>query len=148
MAYKEKYLYNIYMKEKKNKSDLYIAITHWLTSGFVVPLILVFLTVIALGMFLPEKDPVVYEIIMIFLSPIIYWLGTMYGANYINKTYIIKNKDKIAKISALTLLIIGGGFRLLGFINSGVLKLEFIGFGLILITFYIASKKYIKNSTL
>jgi hypothetical protein len=137
------------MNEKKQSASWYIAATHWLTSGFVVPLILNILISLVLGLVfggdLKNKITLIAFVSIIF-SPLIYWSGVMYSARYINKKYIIKNSNEIANLATIYVLIVGGGYRLFQIIQGSGLTLEHISFILGVIAFYIASKKYIQTS--
>lgn len=134
---------------KKQSAAWYIAATHWLTSGFVIPLISTF--IIGSIIFLvfkkdPETAGTVFDFASIFYYPLVAWLGVMYSARYINKKYIIKNSSEIVKLSTLYIIVLGGGYRLFQIINTYNLKGEYIGFILAVVAFYIASKKYIRTS--
>ncbi|OGF63120.1 hypothetical protein A2662_02450 [Candidatus Giovannonibacteria bacterium RIFCSPHIGHO2_01_FULL_45_33] len=137
------------MPEKKKSASWYIAATHWLTSGFVIPFILTFVIALILGLIFGAdvtKGASLIALSLIVYMPLIYWLGVMYSARYINKKYFIENKNEIAKLATLYLAIVGGGFRVLQILNGSGLTFEHIGFFLAIIAFYIASKKYIYNT--
>lgn len=139
------------MNEKKQSAAWNIAATHWLTSGFVVPLILTFVIVLVLGLVFGqglENSATLIAFASILYSPLVYWLAVMYSARYVNKKYFIKDSNEIAKLATLYLVVVGGGFRLLQIISGYGLTIEHIGFILAVIVFYIASKKYIRTSDL
>lgn len=137
------------MNEKKQSASWNIAATHWLTSGFVIPLILTFVVVLVLGLVFGENlknNANVIAFASILYSPLIYWLGVMYSARYVNKKYFIKDSNEIAKLATLYLLVVGGGYRIFQIVNGSGLTVEHIGFVLAVVAFYIASKKYIRSS--
>jgi len=134
---------------KKNSASWNIAATHWLTSGFVVPLILSFVIIFILKIIFGkdiESGATLIAFASIIYLPVVYWLGVMYSARYVNKKYFIESSNEIAKLATIYLIIVGGGLRLLQTINGSGLIMDNIGFILAVIVFYIASKKYIKNS--
>lgn len=137
------------MKEKKQSANWNIAATHWLTSGFAIPFLMTLVIGIPLVILIGEKNIVPLAI----ASQIVYffsiWLGVIYSSKYIAKTYIVNDKDKIANLSTIYLIIIGGGFRLYNFLTKGI-DIEFIinacGFVVVVLIFHILSKKYLKNT--
>lgn len=135
------------MKEKKASADWYIAATHWLTAGFVVPFLLNLVVGILLVLLLGGDDLLLLSISFGILYVISIWLGVMYSAKYLDKTYIIKDAHNIALISTIYLAIIGGGFRLSRLLENENFLYEFLGFVIGVVVFYVASKKYVKNNT-
>lgn len=138
------------MNEKKQSANWNIAAIHWLISGFVIPLILnltiSLVLVLVFGEDFIKKNMTLAASASILYSPLISWLSVMYSARYVNKKYIIKNSNEIAKLATLYLVIVGGGFRIFQIIGGSGLSVELIGFVLAIIVFYIASKKYIRTS--
>lgn len=137
------------MPEKKKSASWYIAATHWLTSGFVIPLILTFVIALIFGLIFGKdaiKEARLIAFSLIIYMPLIYWLGVMYSARYINKKYFIEDSNEIAKLATLYLTLVGGGFRLIQIFNDSKVTFEHVGFVLAIIAFYIASKKYIRNT--
>ena len=134
---------------KKHSASWNIAATHWLTSGFAIPFVLtLIITLIIKVIFNKDVDSataLIVSVSVIYL-PLVYWLGVMYSARYINKKYFVENSNEIAKLSTIYLIVVGGGFRLFQIINGSGLTIELIGFVLAVIVFYLASRKYIKNS--
>lgn len=131
------------MKPKKNSTDWYIAATHWLTS-MVASGILGAIVIIAVAAF--TNNSTIDLIATIIVSPLVMWLAVKMSASYVNKTYVVKNASQIILLSTVYLVIVAGGYRVYGFINTGVFQNEYIGFIIALIVFYIASKKYVKNN--
>jgi len=136
------------MKEKKQSKDWYIAATHWLTAGFAIPIIITLVVGIPALMLIGKNNVIFLTIIMSIVWIISIWLGVMYAAKYINKTYVIKDSENIAKLATIYLGVLGGGYRLIN-LSKGV-TIEFIIDVVFFVTgvaiFYTLSKKYIKNS--
>ena len=136
------------MKEKKQSKDWYIAATHWLTAGFAMPLIIGFVLGIPAVILIGENNAMLFAIVMSVIWILGIWLGVMFAAKYVNKTYIVKNSENIAKLATIYLGVIGGGFRLFG-LSRGITTASVIDIGFFVVgvaVFYILSKKYIKNS--
>ena len=134
------------MKEKKVSADWYVAATHWLTAGFVIPFLLALVLGIPLTLILDKDNLLLLSVGFGLLNMLSVWLGVMYSAKYLNKTYVIKNAHKIVALSTIYLAVIGGGFRLLKLIQTGNFSYELLGFIIGIVIFYLASKKYIKNN--
>lgn len=135
------------MKSKKESADWYIAATHWLTAGFAIPFVLALVLGIPLTLILGKENITLLAFAFIILSILSIWLGVIYSSKYLNKTYIIKNADQIVILSTIYLVLVGGGFRVYKFIQTGVFTYEYIGFAIGIIIFYFVSKKYIKNNS-
>ncbi len=133
------------MKQKKNSSDWYIATTHWLTAGFAVPFLIALIIGAPLTLAFADNPKLLMPILML-LSLVSIWLGVIYSSKYVNKTYIIKDANKVVTQSTIILVLIGGGFRLWKLLQTGILTYESIAFVGVVLIFYFASKKYIKNS--
>lgn len=135
------------MKEKKQSKDWYIAATHYLTAGFIMPL---FTGAIGTAIItLIGGDSVALAFIVIEATWLLgIWLGTMYSAKYVNKTYVIKDSDNVAKLATIYLGILAGGYQLYNLLKeistASIMNILFFIGGIIV--FYILSKKYIKNS--
>ncbi len=136
------------MKEKKQSKDWYIAATHWLTAGVLMP----FLIRIVLGtpavIIIGEDNTALLFVVMEVIWIIGIWLGVINAAKYINKTYIIKNSKNITKMATIYLGISQGGYILFQ-LSKGVTGASIIDIGFFVVgvtVFCILSKKYIKNS--
>ena len=136
------------VKKKKESANWYIAATHYLTSGFVIPLIINAIAAFTILPLLGEGLMSYVVLLVIYLASI--WLGVMYSANYLKKAYIIKEPAAIVKLSVIymvVLFLIFFGFTVAGgevpALNLGLEGLRLI---LVAILFFVASKKYIKVS--
>jgi hypothetical protein len=141
------------MKERKASADWYIATTHYFTFGAISAL--VYVTLVACVIFL-NLSANVFLVLTTMVSPITVWLGVMYSANYIHKTYMVKNKTKIVNLSTIYLLVVAliimaiplllntstnFSSRIITFVINVVYLTILAGI------FYIASNKYIKNTS-
>jgi len=103
---------------KKQKSNWYIAATHYLTAGFVVPLILGLL-----ASFLASMIPIfntgigktLFQFVFLVLA---IWLGVMYSARYLKKAYIItpESKQRIALLATIYFVVLRLGYYICGFV--------------------------------
>lgn len=136
------------MKEKKQSKDWYIAATHWLTAGFVMPLIVGLILGIPVMLITGENNAVLFQVLMQIIWIFTIWLGVMYSAKFLAKTYIIKDSNNIARLATIYLGVVGSLVRIKNLSNGMdviyVINLVFFVVGVAV--FYILSKKYIKNS--
>ena len=138
------------MKEKKQASSWYIAATHWLTviiTSYIFGIIVVLLLI---SIFKIEEDGVFAGILDSLLLVVIIYFSVRYTAKFINKRYIIENSKKVVNLATIYLLIIPGISRIYSLFTEGfdlVSIIGFIAFVVILIIFYITSKKYIRSNT-
>ena len=135
------------MKEKKISAEWYVAATHWLTAGFAIPFVLALLLGMPLAILLGDDNNILLDVAFGILNVIGIWLGVLYSSKYLDKTYVIKNANKIVILSTIFIILVGGGFRVYKFFQSGVFSYEYIGFATGIVIFYLASKKYVKNNT-
>lgn len=150
------------MKKDLKESKLwYISATHYLTSGFVVPLILSVLSVFLFKSFLGNSYQIWQFLITLIVSFFSIYLGVMYSASYLKKTYKIKNAKKIIKYSSVYFIFFSSLLFLLDSGSSIVNTYKEKGFAtafwfiffpfvyllIAFLIFYLTSKKYIKNNT-
>jgi len=135
------------MKEKKHSADWYIAATHYLTAGFVIPFIINFVGAIFLVSFL--LTGLKLYLILILLNLLGVWFGVKYSAAYLKKTYIITNKNKIIKLATMYYGVIFGLYITIQVMSQKVTGNDFvfevIKFIAIAYVLYVASKKYISE---
>lgn len=138
------------MKPKKQSSNWYIAATHYLTAGFVVPLIgslILGFIVVTIPL---ELGSMILGIIMFLAGATLVYFGVVYSSSYINKTYIILNPQSIVNLSTTYIAIV----TIVRFViknNASILAdtnviLSVAQEVIILVVFYFASKKFIKAS--
>ena len=141
------------MSEKKTSANWYIATTHYLTAGLVVPFIgSIILAFVFRSLNISDLPR---GLIGLIASPIIVYLGVMYAARYVNRTYVFNDPMKIVRLSTIYLAILSLGFLAAStaFVISRGIEFDPIPLLITLMTdlidipvFYIASKKYIARS--
>jgi hypothetical protein len=141
--------------KRKVKADWYIAITHWLTSSimtFVLSLILILILSVLIPLFFRSLNiSALHNIFVIFymiVYPTAMWFAVKYSAKYLNKTYVIKDANNIIKLSTIFIIILGIGVRIGTIISAKTVNFEDFAFVLAIISFYFASKKYVKENTI
>lgn len=136
------------MKEKKESANWNIAATHYLTAGFAIPFVLSLVLGIPMVLLL-GKDGLAVNIGNTILGAFIVWPGVMYSAKYVNKTYIIKDSQKVITLAMIYMIVITGGLQLRRSIIANFDIASILGIVRVVamvIVFYITSKIYIKNS--
>ena len=126
---------------RKQSANWYIAATHYLTAGFVIPI----LTILILGLFigfLPILSPIVSGLFYFVVIALAVWLGVIYSANFLKKTYIVKNKDKIVNLSTIYLIILG----IIGLTVFGFSIFDCIILAIMAVVFYLGSRRYIEET--
>ncbi|OGH86581.1 MAG: hypothetical protein A2493_02640 [Candidatus Magasanikbacteria bacterium RIFOXYC12_FULL_33_11] len=137
------------MKEKikKEVNEWYLAATYWLTV-IVVPFALVFL----FGMLTVSFFGVENITGLMIISYVIYilglWLGVKYASNYLDKNYIVKDKNRLIKLSTLYLFVVGLVIRLYEATEgiNAIYIIDLLFFFVLVTLFYFFSKKYLKNN--
>jgi len=99
-------------KNKKEVKDWYISATHYLTSGFIIPFFVGLLAFVIIFYTAGEENFPKFVLPLSFLWLVSLWFGVIYSSKYLEKTYIIKNSDKIINLSTLYFLIIVFSFFL------------------------------------
>jgi hypothetical protein len=140
------------MKKKKQIKDWQIAIIHWLIAGVAMPFLFSAVFGCEVKKIVESFGVIVWLVILgEAIKFALVWLGIVYSAKYIAKTFTIKNSDKIVKIATIYLVVFVGGFRLLFFDSSNPINYVFSSMHLISLLvvapfFYFVSKNYIKNN--
>ena len=147
------------MKEKKKAKNWYIAATHYLIAGFVVPFLgtITFITIIdsllpMFGITMPIMFWSVEEFVRtIYLLPFVYF-GVLYSSKFIKKRYFIQNANKIIRLSAIYAVVSVLVFNALiymfpdGYTVTALFLTMNISAQLMLVAiFYFTSKKFIKE---
>jgi hypothetical protein len=135
------------MKEKKQSANWNIAATHYLTAGFAIPFVLSLIIGIPMVLLLGSEG-VVVNVGNIVVAPLIVWLGVIYSAKYVNKTYVISDSQKVINLATIYLIVIAGGLQLRALVVSFD-TISILGIVRVIVmagTFYIASKKYLHNT--
>ncbi len=143
------------MHGKRQLASRRIAVIHLLISSFVVPMIIIAIWAVVLelvftilGKNSESKASLIgfLPILYLLLVPLISWIGVMYSARVINKTYFIKDSDEIAKLATIYFLVTSGGYKLFQIIKGSGLTISVIYILLATFVLYIASKRYIHSS--
>ncbi len=138
------------MQQLKESTEWRIAATYYVIGGLFIPRGINFIYTLILAKIIQTVYIPIYLLIAFDFATIIMalWLGTSCAAKYINKRFIIRNKNNIVKnaVIAFVLIQLIGVGSLLGRQNIG-------SFGLILLEsifatglFYFLSNKYIRNT--
>lgn len=140
---------------KKESAAWNVAATHFLTAGFLIPLV----TSLALGFILSKAGMDDGSLPIIVLSNAIVlvsvWLGVMYSANYLAKKYVVTDVQKIVTLSTVYMVVlfaiyIGGSILVVlnsaGATLNSTTAISVVLFAIVrIVVFYIASKKYIQQ---
>jgi len=146
---------------KKQSSNWYIAATHYLTAGFVAPLLLGFLASFLASitpLFTAGIGKILFGFIFLVLA---IWLGTMYSARYLKKTYVItsESKQRIVNLATIYFVVLRLIFYMFGFLSimakiriSGGMITDFLLNIFIFVViggalFYYLSRKYITEDS-
>ncbi|MFA5369030.1 MAG: hypothetical protein WC303_03490 [Candidatus Paceibacterota bacterium] len=131
------------MQTKKQSASWYIAMTHYLTSGFAIPfimaLILMFI-IYPLTMSLFDLSETIMNLFIVLYLLLSISLGIIYSANYLKKTYAIDNKNKKTIVNISTIFF-GLFYISVSIFTSGIY--ETITATIFTILFYLLSSKYI-----
>lgn len=136
------------MKEKKKSANWNIAATHYLTAGFAIPFVLSLVLGIPMVILL-GKDGLALNIANTILGAFIIWPGVIYSAKYVNKTYIIKDSQKVITLAMIYMIVIAGGLQLRSSVIANFDVASILGIVRVVamvMVFYVTSKKYIKNT--
>jgi len=126
---------------RKQSANWYIAATHYLTAGFVVPLLIIFIFGLFIG-FLPVLPPVLMYLLYSVVMVLAIWLAVIYSANFLKKKYIIKDKSKIVNLSTIYLVVVG----IIGLVLQGFSILSIVVLAVMAVVFYFGSKRYIEET--
>ncbi len=146
------------MPTKKQSANWFIAATHS-TLALSIPLFLSFLIGILFTTFNVSDSIQLYVIILTYF--IFTYLGVIYSAQYVNKTYVISDAGKIVNLSTAYIFVFDVIFFGLGSssalsdwylylsANGGLLGMTIVVSktviaAIIILIFYFASKKYIR----
>ena len=140
------------MPAKKQSANWYIAATHYLTAGFVVPLLGGLVAGILLAA-LNVNNPTQLYVIRALVAVVLIYLGVMYSARYVNKTYVITDARKIVNLSTIYIIVLSVIFIAFpawyaaskGLVTStNDIQFQALNVIITVVVFYFASKKYIK----
>lgn len=131
--------------DKKTAADWNIAATHYLTAGFLAPLIIVLGSQYVVAAFV-SAQPLILALLGLVTVPLSFWVGAQYSAKYISKKYTMQDPTKVIRLATIYMVVLNGLYQLYLLTAFGV-NLEYlislVAFGLGVAAFYKASKKYL-----
>lgn len=151
------------MLEKKQASNLRIIINFLIIFflGFLIMDYLTFAVINVLSNSLVTLDIMRYPLLITLVLPISCWFGVVFSANYINREYVIKMKDRIINFSFAALFLITIIYFWIVLVNivldwkklsslsfssdSVILKLSYFLLLSPYLIFYLSSRRYIGN---
>lgn len=131
------------MEQKKQPTDLSIALTHFLTAGFAIPVIVGAMGYLLLQFF-PDQSTFFRYLFGLVLGIVAIWLGTRYSAHYLKTTHHLAHADRVITLSLLFLILLGT-LRLLFSFQTGdttIMIYDTLQFVVMTSLFYLFSKKY------
>lgn len=135
------------MKQKKQSSNWYIAATHYLTAGFVIPLIMGLVASFALIPLLNIGSEILIVLFNLIVLALSVWFGVMYSARYLRSAYVIQNPKPIINLSTTYMVVLVMAFLIVQILMKNIVGMYilygFVFFGVRVALFYIASSKYI-----
>jgi hypothetical protein len=118
------------MKELKKSANWNIAATHYLTAGFVMPILVSMVGNIVIGA-LGITSAHVIAVLQITVYILSIWLGVMYAARYLRKTYIVDDKYSVIRIATIYFVVLHVGYIVLQFLLRDVISLTAAGITLV-----------------
>jgi hypothetical protein len=95
----------LFSREPKSISNWYVAATHYLTGGFVVPALVSGIVGFGLNSLTKTENSFLSTLIGFIISILALWIGVIYSKNYLQRTYIISDWVRIVNLSAIYYLI-------------------------------------------
>ena len=144
------------MQTLKKSKNGYLAITHFLTSVFVVPLITgIILDFVFRSLNIFSEVSLINSFVLGIIGLFIIWGGVVYSSKWITKKYYIDNSTKVVRIATIIMAVyllisiffifilmnLGGG------VDITTIKIDILFDILNVFVFYIISKKHIHNNT-
>jgi hypothetical protein len=143
------------MSEKLNRRYWDIAFTYWLMFGAIIPAIILYLFIFAVGSILMisgiEVNNFVESALNLILKPIAIWLVIQFIASgfYIGKQRFLESKSKIINSAAILVIVLNLlliAYTHIGGVDLITLFVEILGLALSVVAFYFASKKYLPST--
>ncbi|MFA6183654.1 MAG: hypothetical protein WC682_00965 [Parcubacteria group bacterium] len=138
------------MKDKKQSKSFFIAINYCLSAGLIIPNIFYILISIVISTLINKNNYFPINIVPLAIWVVGAWLGSIYAANYLKKTYIIDNSNKITNFATVYYFFF---FLIFHALYQNILfhKIIFTLAGTLMligqtVVFYILGKIYIKNN--
>lgn len=141
-------------KERKVSATWYIAATHYLTAGFAIP----FIANLGIGFILAPLFGAGTLITLVFslaIGAAAIWLGVIYSANFLEKTYIIPDSKKVITLATAYYAVLNIVFTIgILFIPSDTETATTAAFifstimtAVGIAVFYIASKRFVNDTS-
>jgi hypothetical protein len=149
-------------KQPKAARTWYIAATHFLTAGFVIPLLggigFSVITVYVIGMWghfgldVATFD-ILFAIVHTLVAAVLIWGGVVYSSRYLLKRYIIPDASAVVRLATIYMAALG----LISFTINIIwpnpeysptaidLVIEFVNIVVLTAVLYFASKKYVAS---
>ena len=116
----------LFSSESKPASNWYVAATHYLTGGLVTPGIISGVVGYGLGAVgFNKSNSLVQLAVGLVINIFALWLGIMYSANYISRSYIIRDKAKVVKLSTIYYVLGSAVFIVITFVFNIILALAY-----------------------
>ena len=130
-------------EQSKINSMWQVAFIHWLVAGFLIPFVVFSLASLlwrSLGL-----SFITAEIIDVALALLVLWLGVRFSISQMVRKYSGINLVEIAKLSLVYVIVVSGGARIYSLFYTTsfdlMLAINWVGFVLSTITFYLATRK-------
>jgi len=130
------------MKERKKSVNWYIAATHFLTAGFAIPFLGALVIGVALDIAGVNIIGTIGDIVNLLIKTVLLFLGVIYSARYLNKTYVIENANSVINFSTIYSAVLNV-IALFFFSTSENFTVNIVGSILLVVVFYFGSKKYV-----
>jgi hypothetical protein len=128
---------------RKRSANWYIAMTHFLTAGFIMPFLLFFVFGLLFGNALRTISATLMHLIDLTVTVLVVWIATIYSANFLKKKYIIEDKNKIVNLSTLYLVCMS----IISLLLRGFSLWSIVNLIVMIVVFYLASNKYIEETS-
>lgn len=147
-------------KQPKTARTWYIAATHYLTAGFVIPLLggIAFSILAAyivgrwgyLG-FNPATFSIIFTALHTLVAAALIWGGVVYSSRYLLKRYIIPDASVVIRLATIYMIVLFLVFFIINITwpdplyppTAIDLIIEFVNIVVLTAVFYFASKKYV-----
>jgi hypothetical protein len=140
---------------KKESAAWNVAATHFLTAGFLIPVVTSFIVSFVVNAMGLTAGSLGSQLISRLVWLVSIWFGVMYSARYLARKYVVSDARKITRLSTTYYVVIAifliGGFMLLGASNPDIAfdvsgtTITIVTVVIAIVLFYIASTKYIKQ---
>jgi hypothetical protein len=135
------------MKEKKSKSNWYIAAVHYLIAGVIAPFLLSLVFVFLIVPFFKIQSKPLMILFSSGFRIFAIWVGVMSSAGYLAENYTIKDKKSVVNFATIYFFVLSGVSAIDSIIDKSITGINLIyslvAIVVLTVLFYIFSKKYI-----